>query len=100
MLLCEGKRPRYDGAENFQLFNQLDDVRLHVTERHLLFARADLQVSGLFDLDKALREYPGSFVSIFSDHEAVRDGSIPMIYEHPTRLCEIHGSITSRHPNQ
>ncbi len=87
-LLCEGTRPRYPGAENFVVFNQLDEVRLNVYERHLLIARAELQAGGLFDLDKALHDFPGSFVSVSVDHEAARDGSVASIYEHATRLCE------------
>lgn len=87
-LLCDGDRPRYQGDENFFIFNQLDDVALHVYERHLFLARADLHASGQFDLDKALREYPGGFTSISFEHEAARDGSIPRILEDASRLCK------------
>lgn len=87
-LLCVGNKPRYEGAENFLIFNQLDDVQLHVYERHLFLARADLQASGLFDIDKALREYPGGFSSVSIDHEAARNGSVSRIYEDASRLCE------------
>lgn len=86
-LLCDGDRPRYDGAENFFVFNQLDDVRLHVYERHLFLARSDLQASGLFDLDKAIREFPGAFSSVAMEHEAARDGSVAAILEHASHLC-------------
>ena len=61
---------------------------LNVYEKHLLLARSDLQASGLFDLDKALKEYPGSFGSIFMDHEKLRDGSAQRIYESAVRLCK------------
>ena len=87
-LLCDDNHPRFKGAENFYIFNQLDEVRLHVYERHLFLARADLQASGLFDLDKALREFPGGFTSTSLDHEASRGGSVPKIFEHASRLCE------------
>lgn len=87
-LLCDGSRPRYDGEENFLIFNQFDEVRLHVYERHLFLARAELQASGLFDIDKALREYPGAFSSTSTDHKVARAGSIAKIYEHASLLCE------------
>lgn len=87
-LSCDGDRPRYEGEENFFVFNQLDDVALHVYERHLFLARADLQASGLFDLDKALREFPEGFTSVSIEHEAARDGSVPRIFQAASRLCK------------
>ena len=85
--LCIDGKPRYDGAENFVIFNQLEEVSLNVYQKHLLLARADLQASGLFDVDKALREYPGSFGSEFMDHEKAHNGSVKQIYEIAEGLC-------------
>lgn len=87
-LLCDGKNPRYTGAENFYVLNQLDDVQLHVYEHHLFLARADLQASGVFDLDKAIREFPGGFSSTSIDHEVARDGSVVKVFEAASKLCE------------
>lgn len=99
-LLCDGKSPRYKGTENIYILNQLDDVRLHVYERHLFLARADLQASGLFDLDKALLEIPMGFSSVSIEHRAAPDGSIAGILEGASRLCEEPWgiSITSSRP--
>ena len=87
-MLCLDGKPRYEGAENFLIFNQLEEASLNVYEKHLLLARSDLQASGLFDLDKALKEYPGSFGSTFMDHEKAHDGSGQRIYEAAVGLCK------------
>jgi len=85
--LCFEGKPRYKGAENFIVFNQLEEVSVNIYEKYLLIARSDLLASGLFDLDKALEEYPGSFVNMFMDHEKARGGSIQNIFETATSLC-------------
>ncbi len=85
--LCLDEKPRYEGAENFVVFNQLEEVSLNVYQKHLFLARSDLVASGLFDLDKALKEYPGSFTSWFMDHEKALDGSVPRIVEAARMLC-------------
>ncbi len=85
--LCLDEKPRYEGAENFVIFNQLEEVSLNVYQKHLFLARSDLSASGLFDLDKALKEYPGSFMSWFMDHEKALDGSVPRIVEGARMLC-------------
>ena len=87
-MLCLDSKPRYKGAENFMIYNQMDEMRLAIYEKHLLIAISDVSASGLFDLDKALKEYPGSFTSMFVDHKKARDGSIQRIYEHATALCK------------
>ena len=87
-MLCFDGKPRYDGAENFELFSHMDDVELAIYEKHLIVAKSDLSASGLFDLDKALREYPVSFISIYNDHKAVRHGSIERIYKNAEALCK------------
>ena len=66
-MLCLDGKPRYEGNENFTIFNDLYDVALTIYEKHLFVARSDLSASGLFDLDKALKEYPGSFQSFSWD---------------------------------
>lgn len=86
--LCIDSKPRYEGAENFVIFNQLEEVSLNVYEKHLLLARSDLQASGLFDLDEALREFPGQFVDIFMDHEKALGGSAERLYEGAVGLCK------------
>ena len=89
--LCYDKKPRYEGAENFVIFNQLEEVALNVYEEHYHLARSDLQASGLFDLDKALKEYPASFINCFMDHKKAHDGSAKRIkqkYEAAASLCE------------
>lgn len=86
--LCIDSKPRYEGAENFVIFNQLEEVSLNIYEKHLLLARSDLQASGLFDLDKALKELPGSFSSTFMDHEKALEGSAERIYEGAIGLCK------------
>ena len=86
-MLCNGDRPRYEGRENFFIIDQLADVSLHVYERHLFLARADLQASGLFDLDKAIREFPPRISSWYTDHEVAYDGSVPRILTRATQLC-------------
>ena len=87
-MLCLDGKPRYEGAENFLIFNQLEEASLNAYEKHLLLAQSDLQASGLFDLDKALKEYPGSFGSTFMDHEKAHDGSGQRIYEAAVGLCK------------
>ena len=87
-MLCLDGKPRYEGAENFLIFNQLEEASLNVYEKHLLLAQSDLQASGLFDLDKALKEYPGSFSSTFMDHRKAHEGSIKRIYEAAAALCK------------
>lgn len=69
------------------MFNQLEEISLNVYQKHLYLARADLQASGIFDLDKALEEYPGSFTNMFMDHRKARDGSVKRIYETAVGLC-------------
>lgn len=86
-LLCNGKEPRYQGAENLVIFNQLDDVKLNVYQRHLFLARADLQASGLFNLDTALSEYPGSFSSISFEHVVSDDDYAEKLLQAASRLC-------------
>lgn len=86
-MLCNGDRPRYGGEENFFIINQFDDVRMHVYERHLFLARADLQASGLFDLEKAIREFPPRITFSSIEYEAYYDGSVPKILAHATQLC-------------
>lgn len=85
--LCIDEKPRYNGAENFSIFNQMEEVSLNIYEKHLFFARSDLSASGLFDLDKALDEYPGSFADMFMDHEKATNGSIRRISEAAAALC-------------
>jgi len=86
--ICIDRKPRYEGAENFVIFNQLEEVSLNIYQKHLLLARSDLQASGLFDLDKALNEYPGQFIASFFDHEKGHDGSEKGIYEVAVDLCK------------
>jgi len=86
-MLCLDGKPRYTGAENFQIFNYMDDVQLTIYEKHLFIARSDLSVNGLFDVDKAMTGSSGSFTSKSMDHEAVRNGSIKAIFEHAQKLC-------------
>jgi len=102
-MLCLDGKPRYEGAENFTIFNYMDDVTLTIYEKHLFVARSDLSISGLFDLDKALKEYPASFVYMFAGHKEIRDGSIQRIYEQATELCSgprTHGFSSSRTLNE
>ncbi len=87
-MLCLDGKPRYEGAENFIIFNQLEEVSLNIYEKHLFLATSDLTASGLFDLEKALEEYPGGFMSMFMDHKKAHDGSIQRIYEAATGLCK------------
>ena len=90
-VLCLDGKPRYEGAENFLIFNQLEEVNLNVYDKHYLLARSDLQASGLFDLDKALKEYPSSFTNCFIDHQKAHDGSAKSttrIYDAAARLCD------------
>ena len=86
--LCLDGKPRYKGAENFIIFNQMEEISVNAYEKHLFLARSDLSASGLFDLDKALKEYPGSFSSMFMDHEKAHGGSEKRLYELATVLCE------------
>ena len=86
---CIDGKPRYQGAENFVVFNQLEEVNLNVYEKYYLIARSDLQASGLFDLDKALEEFPGTFGSKFMDHEKAHDGSEKGIYEVAVGSCKV-----------
>jgi len=86
--LCFDEKPRYKGAENFIIFNQMDEIAVNIYEKHLFLARSDLSASGLFDLDKALKEYPPSFTSMFMDHEKAHGGSTQRLYEFATVLCE------------
>ena len=86
--LCLEGKPRYTGVENFVIFNQMEEVSLNIYEKHLLLARSDLSASGLFDLDKALKEYPASFTSMFMDHEKAHGGSVQLIVEAAAALCE------------
>ncbi len=83
-MCTEGKR-RYDGAENYVIFNQLEEVALNVYEKHYLLSRSDLQARGLFDLDKVLKELPGTLGVKFMDH---RSTGVKQIYELTARLCE------------
>ena len=102
-MLCLNGKPRYEGDENFTIFNYMDDVTLTIYEKHLFVARSDLSISGLFDLDKALKEYPASFVYMFAGHKEIRDGSIQRIYEQATELCSgprTHGFNSSRTLNE
>ena len=87
-MLCLDGKPRYEGAENFLIFNQLEEASLNVYEKHLLLARSDLQASGLFELDKALKEFPGAFGETFMDHEKAHDGSVNAIYEAAVTVCK------------
>jgi hypothetical protein len=87
LTLCIDDKPRYEGAENFVIFNQMEEISLNVYQKHLLIARADLQASGLFDIDKALDEIPISFGSTFMDHEKAHNGSAAQIYEFAKGLC-------------
>ena len=86
-MLCLDGKPRYTGAENFQIFNYMDDVQLTIYEKHLFIARSDLSVNGLFDVDKAMTGSSEGFTSMSMDHEAVRNGSIKAIFEHAQKLC-------------
>ncbi len=86
--LCFEEKPRYDGAENFVVFNQLDEIAVNIYEKHLFLARSDLVATGLFNLDKALEEFPGSFTSMFMDHEKAHNGSTQQIAEFAKSLCE------------
>lgn len=85
--LCFEGKPRYKGAENFIVFNQLEEVSVNIYEKYLLIAKSDLLASGLFDLDKALAEYPVTFANMFMDHEKARGGSIQNILDTATSLC-------------
>jgi hypothetical protein len=87
-MLCVDGKPRYKGAENFLIFNQMDEVALNIYEKHYFLTRADLQASGLFDLEEALMEYPASFTEVFLDHEKARNGSIDWIYKDASKICE------------
>ena len=84
---CIDGKPRFEGRENSLVFNQLEEISLSIYEKHRLFARSDLMAPGLFDLDKALDEYPGSFGDMFMDHEKASRGSVQRIYEGAERLC-------------
>jgi hypothetical protein len=84
---CIDGKPRFEGQENFLVFNQLEEVSLSIYEKHRLFARSDLMAPGLFDLDRALDEYPGSFGDMFMDHEKASRGSVQRIYESAEKLC-------------
>ena len=77
-MLCLDGKPRYEGAENFLIFNQLEEASLNVYEKHLLLARSGLQASGLFELDKALKEYSGAFGETFTDHEKAHEGRLSL----------------------
>lgn len=66
--LCANGVPRYKGAENAVIWNQLDEIGQNVFQKHFLLARSDLQASGLYDLDKALSEFSGTFTMIYMDH--------------------------------
>lgn len=102
-MLCLNGKPRYEGAENFLIFNQLEEASLNVYEKYLLLARSDLQANGLFDLDKALEEFPGAFGETFMDHEKVHDGSALAIYEAALQLCKDawgHSFSTSKSENE
>ncbi len=94
--LCIDGKPRYSGRENFLVFNQLEEISLSIYEKHRLFARSDLMAPGLFDLDRALDEYPGSFADMFMDHDKASRGSVQRIYEVAEQLCSgPWGLITS-----
>ena len=82
--MCVDGKPRYDGAENYVIFNQLEEVSLNAWQKHLYLARSDLQASGLFDLDKVLKEFKGTFGVKFMDH---RSTDVKQIYELTARLC-------------
>ncbi len=86
-MLCLDGKPRYDGEENFEIFNAMDDVKLAIYEKHWLVAKSDLSVNGLFDLDKAMRESSGGFTSLWMDHKSSRNGSVKRIYETAEKLC-------------
>ena len=55
--------------QNFIILNEFDEMSLAIYEKHRLLAKSDLSASGLFDLDTALDEYPGSFTSMFMDQK-------------------------------
>ena len=87
-MLCKEKEPRYEGAQNFIILNEFDEMSLAIYEKHRLLAKSDLSASGLFDLDTALDEYPASFMSMFMDQEKTRNGSIDAILKTATTLCK------------
>lgn len=86
-MLCLDEEPRYEGAENFIVLDQLDEMALTIYEKHYFIAKSDLSASGLFDLDKALKEYPGVYSLSLLDHEKFHGGSIQQAHEHAADLC-------------
>ena len=86
-MLCVNKKPRYEGAESFLIFNQMDEMALNIYEKHLYIARSELQASGLFDLDKAIREFPGSFGSVVTELKDTGPESVKRLYELAESIC-------------
>ena len=93
-MLCADGIPRYRGVENFELFNQLDDILLNVYKKHYYLARADLQVSGLYDLDKVIEEPPMGFTAEFEDHNLELWKSVDRIYEAAKIQCASQWGIS------
>jgi len=93
-MLCTDGIPRYRGAANFDLFNQLDDILLNVYKKHYYLARADLQVSGLYELDKVVEEPPMGFTALFEDHNLKRWKSEDRIYEAAKIQCASQWGIS------
>jgi hypothetical protein len=85
--LCLKGKPRYEGAENFVIFNQMEEVRLNIYQKHLLLARSDLVASGLFNLDQALQDFPVSFTSRFMNHREAKDGSVQRTNDVAKEIC-------------
>ena len=86
--LCLDNKPRYAGTENLVLFNQRDEISFNTYEKYLMIAKSDLSVSGLFDIEKALKEFPVAFVVHSLDYEAIVDATKQQIYEAAAEFCE------------
>lgn len=86
-LLCIDGAARYKGAENFMMFNLVEDMRDVVLQKHYLLVRADLQASGLFDLDAVLNDPPFTFVRSLQGNSQEVWGSIERITEQAEGQC-------------
>lgn len=91
--LCANGVPRYEGAENAIIWNQLDEIGQNVFQKHYYLARSDLQASGLYDLDKVLSDYPGGFTMTYMDHSLDRWGSVDRLNEAAKMFCSSPGGI-------
>lgn len=93
-MLCTDGVPRYRGAENFELFNQLDDILLNVYKKHYYLVRADLQVSGLYNFDRVIEDPPIGFTAMFENHSLALWKSEDRIYEAAEAQCASQWSIS------